>query len=142
MTILVAPDPRLLQVSEPCESYEAALPVIRKLSMVFATADAWGLAAPQIGILKRVVIVVPVVGGIRVFVNPRITWQSEAREIDAEGCLSIPGRRILVERAVTIQLEHLKSGGIQSETFSGFAARVIQHEVDHLDGVLMTERER
>lgn len=110
-----------------------------------------GLAAPQIGILKRVIIardffVHPenpeeVLSKEYVFVNPKIISKSKETDIDYEGCLSIPNTYAKVERAKKIKVKALNENGEKIRlNASGFLARVIQHEVDHLDGVLFTSK--
>lgn len=104
-----------------------------------------GLAAPQLGITKCLFVI-----DVRddktgswlrkAFINPKITGQSAATEIGSEGCLSIPGVYINVERSkfVTVEYQDVK-GNQQILSASGLIARCIQHEIDHLDGVLMTD---
>ena len=99
-----------------------------------------GLAAPQVGILKRIFVVDIQDGfGPRVFINPEITEQ-KGKEMGAEGCLSLPGVTGEVERAHSIIVKALNENG---EEFTleaeGFLARAIQHENDHLNGVLFTD---
>jgi peptide deformylase len=78
----------------------------------------------------------------RVFVNPEVVNASEARVTREEGCLSIPGRVSRVTRPVEVSLRWQDLGGEpQEETFTGFAATCVQHEIDHLDGILCTDRE-
>ncbi len=110
-----------------------------------------GLAAPQIGILKRIIIardffVSPenqkeVLSKEYVLVNPKIISKSKETEIDFEGCLSIPDTYGKVERSKKIKVKALdENGETLRMTANGFLARVIQHEVDHLDGVLFTDK--
>lgn len=101
-----------------------------------------GLAAPQVGSLRRLAVVMtgedtpPTV-----LCNPEITWRSEEQEHDYEGCLSIGEISVEVARAVAIRV---RSQDVHGAVFEiepeGFAARVIQHELDHLDGVLILDR--
>jgi peptide deformylase len=102
-----------------------------------------GLAANQVGTLHRV-LVYAVDGGegpVRRLVNPEITWRGDEVEVGAEGCLSLPGVSVDVERSVFLRLEAQDGFGqpITVEA-SGFEARIIQHEMDHLDGVLILDR--
>jgi peptide deformylase len=101
-----------------------------------------GLAAPQIGELKRVVAVdvrghpkAETDNGLLVLANPRIAT-SEGSEVAREGCLSIPDLTANVRRATRIRVEHT-AGVVESQ---GFEARCIQHELDHLDGILFLDR--
>ena len=133
------PDPVLALEASPVEEVNGA---VRKLIMeMFAIMEesaGQGLAAPQIGVLQRV-IVMRVDDVDYAIVNPRIT-QPEGEEKDEEGCLSVPGVRIEVPRATSLVLEGMDMVG-ESFTLeaSGDLARVIQHEVDHLDGKLIID---
>jgi peptide deformylase len=101
-----------------------------------------GLAAPQVGSLRRLVVVMtgedePPIA----LVNPEITWRSEEEEADFEGCLSIGEVSVEVPRAVAIRVRAQDVEGNPVELApEGFVARVIQHELDHLDGVLILDR--
>ncbi len=98
-----------------------------------------GLAAPQIGVLKRA-IVVDVGEGLIELINPEIL-EASGKEIDVEGCLSIPGVVGEVERATDILVKGLNREG-QEVTLQagGICARALQHEIDHLDGILIVDR--
>ena len=102
-------------------------------------ADGVGLAAPQVGILKRCV-VIDVGDGIIELVNPEITAM-EGSTIGAEGCLSIPGRRCTVERPekVTVEAQNRDGKAIRLEA-EGLLAVAVCHEVDHLDGILYIDK--
>ena len=100
-----------------------------------------GIAAPQVGILKRVIWVqrfdkenLP----FEVYLNPKIVYYSDSKQAVAEGCLSIPNRReMLNSRSQTIEIQYNKMDGtFQKETVEGFTAVIFQHEIDHLDGIL------
>lgn len=145
-------DPRLLQVSTRVTRDEyAELPgLIRDMFDTMQALDGAGLAAPQIGVLKRVVIfgveqnprypdVEPVPRTI--LVNPEIEVLSHETESGWEGCLSVPGLRGVVDRYTQIRYRGLdERGNVIERRASGFHARVVQHEVDHLDGVLYPMR--
>jgi peptide deformylase len=100
-----------------------------------------GIAAPQCGIHKRI-IVVSDNETIKAFINPEIVFKSDELEDGEEGCLSIPGKVAIKKRykSITIKYRNL-SGHPHLETYEGFTARVIQHEIDHLDGILMTDEQ-
>jgi peptide deformylase len=109
-----------------------------------------GIAAPQIYVSKRMIIVAsrpnprypdaPEMDAL-VMVNPEILEKSELTVLGEEGCLSLPDERGQVARAQTIQLRYLTLEGVTVETtLTGFPARIVQHEIDHLDGVLFIER--
>ncbi|EHN12146.1 Peptide deformylase [Patulibacter medicamentivorans] len=102
-----------------------------------------GLAANQVGTLHRV-LVYAVDGGegpVRSLVNPEIEWRGDEVEVGQEGCLSLPGVGVDVERTVHLRVRAQDGFGesIVIEA-SGFEARIIQHEMDHLDGVLILDR--
>lgn len=109
-----------------------------------------GIAAPQVYISKRVIIVAsrpnsryphaPEMDAV-VMVNPEILEFSHATCLGEEGCLSVPDERGQVQRAQSIKVRyHTLQGEVIETTFDGFPARIVQHEVDHLDGVLFVER--
>ncbi|ERP31413.1 peptide deformylase [Chitinivibrio alkaliphilus] len=105
--------------------------------------DGVGLAAPQVGVSLQM-IAVDVWDGEQdpvVLVNPRITWASEEKDWDAEGCLSIPGITAPVERATSITVSAFTPHGdpLVLESVEGFFARALQHEIDHLRGILFVD---
>ncbi len=143
LTILYETDPLLHRVSEPVEKIT---PKIRKMvEEMFETmyaAKGIGLAAPQVGILKRVIIVDMKRRGSSplALVNPVITMASGS-QTNEEGCLSCPGLWASVERAASVTITGLDDKGCAGEmTVEGILAAVIQHEIDHLDGVLFLDR--
>ncbi len=109
-----------------------------------------GLAAVQVGKHLRIIVIRPVLkneedgavlGEVEIFVNPKLIHPCEKTEILPEGCLSIPGLHLEVERPYSIHVEALDINGNQiSKTFSGYHARQIMHENDHLNGVLFIDR--
>ena len=150
--ILRIGDPRLREVSQPVEHFDT--PELHELlEDMFDTmeaADGAGLAAPQIGVLQRVMIF-SVEGNPRypdaesvprtVLVNPEYKVVSD--EVDGywEGCLSVPGMRGFVERPARIEYRGYDQYGMLIEREAeGFHAIVFQHEYDHLDGILYTDR--
>ena len=109
-----------------------------------------GIAAPQIYVSKRVIIVAsrpnprypdaPEMDAV-VMVNPEILEQSDVTVLGEEGCLSVPNERGQVQRAQSIKvLYHTLTGELMESIFEGFPARIVQHEVDHLNGVLFVEK--
>lgn len=106
-----------------------------------------GLAAPQVGVNKRIIAVSLMRDGddenyrTIAMINPEITEHTEEMESDNEGCLSIPGEHGDVDRWKRIKVTYIDNSlRPQSMLLSGLAARIVQHEVDHLDGVLFTDR--
>lgn len=106
-------------------------------------ANGVGLAAPQVAATERVCIVTlggPTKGKTVALINPQITHRSPETDVDEEGCLSLPGIWLKVPRATGITLTYLdESGKPQERILKGFDARVVQHEVDHLDGILIVD---
>ena len=143
--ILIAPDPRLKAVSTPVEKVDAE---IRKLAEDMAdsmyAADGIGLAAIQLGTPKRVIVMdLDQKDGKknwRVFINPKITWASEEMATFEEGCLSVPEIWDDVERPARIKAEYLdRDGNKQLREADGLLATCLQHEMDHLNGVLFID---
>jgi peptide deformylase len=108
--------------------------------------DGIGLAAPQVGVSERVVVVDPSAGvsgdQLTCMVNPSVTWLSDERDEALEGCLSLPGVSVPVVRPSACDIEYYDTvkQTIQSVRCTGFKARIVQHEVDHLDGILVIDR--
>ena len=101
-----------------------------------------GLAAPQVGISKRIIVVQPDLNGeIAGYINPRIIRKSLEKETDEEGCLSFPNVFIKIKRAKEVEIEAMDINGkkirIKAE---GLLARILQHEIDHLDTILFFDR--
>lgn len=115
---------------------------IRRMAALMEDAHGVGLAAPQIGSLRRLIVMrAPDEGAVVALCNPRIVWSSDETETDVEGCLSIGDVTVEVPRAVAIQVQAEDPSGETRELRSeGFAARVLQHEIDHLNGILILDR--
>jgi peptide deformylase len=147
-------DPVLLQVAKPVEQFDT--PELRELLVdmhdTMAALNGAGLAAPQIGVSLQVVIFgvgknprypqaeeVP----YTVLINPQLTPMSDEMEDGWEGCLSVPGMRGLVPRYKQLRYRGFDASGQPIDrTVSAFHARVVQHEVDHLNGILYPMRIR
>lgn len=103
-----------------------------------------GIAAPQVGINRQLIVVQRFDKDekpFEVYFNPQITAYSDSLHLRAEGCLSIPGIRDMVERPWGIQLKYQDQTGVWREEYvEGFTARIFQHEIDHLNGVLFTDK--
>ena len=150
LDILLLPDSRLKQVSEPIDDFSDS-ELQRFIDDLEETRQAGpgavGIAAPQVGFFKRVVIVdcsetrKPVSNhGNLILINPEITkW--DGFEIGREGCLSVPDYTGNVIRADKIHLKAFDRYGEQLEfDMEGYEARAVQHEIDHLDGMLFVDR--
>lgn len=99
-----------------------------------------GIAAPQVGVNKRLFVAVLDSGKIKLFINPTILEHSEETEIDTEGCLSVPEMCGEVERYKEIKVRYFNGKEIVTEEYDGINARIIQHEYDHLNGVLYIDK--
>jgi peptide deformylase len=151
-TVLKMGDPRLLQRSAEVVAIDAQTlaPLLADMWDTMAAENGAGLAAPQIGVLQRVVIFgyennprYPDAPAIpeTVLINPEITVLDETLEDGWEGCLSVPGLRGVVPRHRAIRYRGYDQHGEMIEREAeGFHARVVQHECDHLDGVLYPQR--
>ena len=140
-TIRVDEDPVLRKISKEVKEITPRTEIlIKDMIETMYEAKGVGLAAPQVGILKRIIIVDAQDDfGHRVFINPEI-YDNKGAQVGPEGCLSVPGEQGEVERSQDIIVKALNEKG---EEFvleaSGFLARVIQHENDHLNGILFTD---
>ena len=109
--------------------------ICARLVDVMEEQFAAGLSAPQIGILKRIVVTEQ-----GIYINPEVLEYSQENVVMNEGCLSIPNMFEKIKRPKTIRLKWRDTKGKPHiETISGFNARVLQHEIDHLDGILLKE---
>lgn len=114
------------------------------LETMYAT-NGCGLAAPQVGVSKRVVVIDIAHEGEEpapiYMVNPEIVWKSEETEICEEGCLSVPGQRAEVERPAAVRIKYLDYDGVAQEMLAeDFLAVAAQHELDHLEGILYIDK--
>jgi peptide deformylase len=136
-------DPVLRAKARPVERFDEALrDEVARMGSLMADSVGIGLAATQLGTLHRVLVYrVEPESPINALVNPVIEWRGKEQELMEEGCLSLPGVVVDVERPLHIRVRAQDETGepIEIEA-SGLEARVIQHEVDHLDGVLILDR--
>lgn len=145
--IITLPNPILRQKSEAIDLQKTDFELIKKLSQemlkTMRQAHGIGLAAPQIGELLRLVVVeqLPGMDSPLVLINPKILHYSWRKDVAEEGCLSIPGEYGLVKRSVSIKCEFINLNNQKIKIkVSGLLARVIQHEVDHLNGILFIDK--
>jgi peptide deformylase len=151
--VLKMGEPLLRQVAAPVQRVDAELAaLVADMNDTMRSLNGAGLAAPQIGVSLRVVIFEVTVNPrypeapaipYTVLINPELTPLGEEQEEGWEGCLSVPGLRGLVPRFMKLRYRGFDLGGAPIDrTVEGFHARVVQHEVDHLDGILYPERMR
>jgi peptide deformylase len=137
------PDPALRMRAREIEDFDDNLArLAERLTALMQDANGLGLAAPQIGVLGRVFAFQPAAeDDPQVIVNPQIVDQDNETESSDEGCLSMQGVTVPVERSLSVTLEGRTPGGEEIRLeLEGLAARVVQHELDHLDGVLILDR--
>ncbi|HEY7829974.1 MAG TPA: peptide deformylase [Solirubrobacteraceae bacterium] len=136
-------DPVLRATAVPVDRFDDSLRrEIERMGELMHDSLGIGLAATQIGILHRVLVYrTDAEHDITALVNPVLEWESDEREIAEEGCLSLPGVHIEVERPARVRVSALDAEGkevlVEAEELE---ARVIQHEIDHLNGVLILDR--
>ncbi len=112
----------------------------RMIRIMFA-ADGVGLAAPQIGILQKIIVFRFGKDEPQVLLNPEITWRSEESATQAEGCLSLANLAVDVPRAVSVRVKGQDLDGNEQEyELEGLQARILQHEIDHLNGIMINSR--
>jgi len=143
LEVKIYPDPIL---RKKCQEVKEVTPEIRKLgedmieTMTRNEPEGIGLAAPQVGVSKRVIVVQTEKEPV-ILVNPKITKRSKETEIMEEGCLSFPGLWLKIKRAKSAEVEALDKNGKEIKIKAeGLSARVLQHEIDHLDGILFIDR--
>jgi len=152
LPILEAPDPVLRTISTPVEAIDDALQtLIDDMFETMYAAPGIGLAAIQVGVPKRLLVMdlqepesdeedAPAVKRPMVFINPRILEGSPERRTYNEGCLSVPEQFAEVDRPASVRASWMdRDGRIHEETLDGLLATCLQHEMDHLEGVLFID---
>ena len=145
LQIITLPNPLLKEKSEDIEVFDQNLKsIIRNMyDTLYSSGNGIGLAAPQVGIMKRIVVIDikekdksnPIT-----FINPKIIKRSKETFINEEGCLSIPDFFANVQRYKEVEVEWLNvNGDLESEKYNGLMSICIQHEIDHLNGVLFID---
>lgn len=146
LTLRLYPDPVLLRAAAPVTAFDAELAArVAEMFTVMYEEKGVGLAAPQVGWDARVLVLNPSgdradESGARVVINPRVLkrWGRSAAE---EGCLSFPDIFVSVERPAGLRLRWQDATGAEhEEDWNEFPARIVQHEMDHLDGVTLWHR--
>ena len=136
------PDPVLRMQAREVESFDVDLRrLVERMRGLMADASGVGLAATQVGVLRRVFVFQRGEEETLVLVNPRIVERNDETEVADEGCLSLPGVLVPVERSTAVTIEGTDERGEQVRLeLTELPARVVQHEVDHLDGTLILDR--
>jgi peptide deformylase len=136
-------DPVLRATAIPIDRFDDALKAeVERMGVLMHDALGVGLAATQLGVLHRVLVYRAYADDpLTALVNPVLEWTSEELELGEEGCLSLPGVHVEVERPARVRVRASDEEGQELEVEAeGLEARVIQHEIDHLDGVLILDR--
>jgi peptide deformylase len=136
------PDAALRMQARPVEDFDDELrSLVGRMKLLMVDAHGIGLAATQVGVLRRVFVFQLAEDDVRALVNPEIVDLGEETEIADEGCLSIQGVTVPVERSLRVVIEGKDENGedVRYE-LEDYEARCVQHETDHLDGVLMLDR--
>jgi len=150
LRVVKYPHPSLRAVNTEFTQDELNDGTVQKLAkemfLVMYAANGVGLAAPQVGVNRRLMVYNPSGDPKKwmeetIWVNPRVVTTSDSRGVEEEGCLSFPGMQGRVERPKWIKIEGMNvKGKVMKKKFSGFEARIFQHEYDHLDGVCYVDR--
>jgi peptide deformylase len=144
--ILIHPDPRLKKACDPVREVDDAVrALMADLLQTMYDAPGIGLAAPQVGVLRQVLVIDCARGEDEApdpvcLANPEITWTSEETCEHEEGCLSIPDIYAMITRPCTVRVRFLNREGAEEErVFDGMQATCVQHEIDHLSGKLFID---
>ena len=151
-TILEVPDPRLREISKPVVAVDGEVrALVADMFETMYAAPGIGLAAIQVGVPKRILVIdlqepeseeegAPIVRDPRVFINPQIVEQADEEQPYTEGCLSVPDQYAEVDRPVSIRATWLDlDGKPHDERIEGLLAVCLQHEMDHLEGILFID---
>jgi peptide deformylase len=144
--LLIAGDPELRRKAQDVKCVdEEVRQLFQDMVHVMHRDDGFGLAATQIGVHKRVIVLdcnesyLPGEGYMYI-VNPKILWKSEETDVQEEACMSVPGLGVPVERSLEIKMFYLDENNEECRVHAkDFFARVLQHELDHLEGKLMID---
>lgn len=136
------PDSVLRMQAPPVEKFDDDLKrLVTRMGELMKDANGVGLAATQIGVLRRVFVFARDEDEVAVLVNPEIVRRGDEAELDDEGCLSIQGVTMPVERSTSVRIEGRDEKGEEvAYDLEGTPARIVQHELDHLDGKMILDR--
>ena len=141
LKILTEGDRQLRKTSRPVtEITSRTTTLLDDMLETMRRADGVGLAAPQVGVLRRIVVIEVTEGEVLELINPEII-ESSGEQNGPEGCLSLPGKRGVVGRPSYVRVQALDRNGVM-QTYEGtdLLARCFCHEIDHLDGILYTDK--
>lgn len=140
--IIVAGNPILKKIAEPVTSFDKKLKfLVNDMKKSLYAANGVGLAAPQIAVSKRIFVADDGESGFEAYINPQWVPDGEEKSIDVEGCLSVPELYGEVERFSNVIIHYQDIHGKKKmRKASGLLARCIQHETDHLNGILFIEK--
>ena len=136
------PDSVLRMKAPPVETFDDDLKrLATRLGELMKDANGVGLAATQVGVLRRVFVFARDEDEVAVLVNPEIVRRGDEADVDEEGCLSIQGVTMPVERVTSVRIEGRDASGEEvAYDLEGTPARIVQHELDHLDGTMILDR--
>ena len=136
------PDSVLRMKAPPVETFDDDLKrLATRLGELMKDANGVGLAATQVGVLRRVFVFARDEDEVAVLVNPEIVRRGDEADVDEEGCLSIQGVTMPVERSTSVRIEGRDASGEEvAYDLEGTPARIVQHELDHLDGTMILDR--
>ena len=142
LNIIKEGDPILRKISKPVkEITPRILRLLDDMKETLIAAEGAGLAAVQVGVLRRIVLVEHEKAGVLELINPEIIKSSDARQQELEGCLSIPGKWGITDRPESVTIRAMdRNGKYFTMSGDGLSARAFCHELDHLDGILYTDR--
>lgn len=145
MFVVRHPSKILKQRCTEVDDFSQVKSVIDQMSELMFESHGVGLAAPQVGILKRFILIDQTSGNIasclRLMINPIIESFSDEKVLDVEGCLSIPGTKLVIPRSQCVSVKYFDIDGNRvSVSLNGLEARIAQHEIDHIDGITMLDR--
>lgn len=142
LKIIKDDDPILRRVSREVDAITPRIiTLLDDMKDTLKKANGAGLAAPQVGVLRRVVLIETEKGKLYEMINPVIIERSEELQHEVEGCLSIPNRWGITERPAKVTVKAMdRNGNYYTVTGTGLLARAICHETDHLDGILYTDK--
>jgi peptide deformylase len=136
------PDSVLRMKAPPVETFDDDLKrLATRLGELMKDANGVGLAATQVGVLRRVFVFARDEDEVAVLVNPEIVRQGDEADVEEEGCLSLQGVTMPVERSTSLRIEGRDASGAEvAYDLEGTPARIVQHELDHLDGTMILDR--